>query len=595
MLRFGIDTNQTTALLVKQVNLKKDLILKNYIYPISKYSTEVPAGADIGAIGLYYPATGNLKKKDLVESASEVLDECDTLGIERIIVTDSKYFYYLAGTKGIEKNAGKAFQCAISGYEHIKVIPMLSHVLLQMYPDRQKTQDLALKRIAAEMNHEEIEDKKFKFDFYKVIRTERELQHLLSKDILAIDIEATGLRFERDELVSIAFAWSDTQAVTLPIHESLWEGTDQERKDKAEEVKGWLKEFFIAYNGVKIFHNYLFDAKFLVRHLFMADPLDHIGRTLGANYLDSEDTMLMAFLSLNSTSRFSLSLKDLAYEYLGDYAVDVKDVLALPKDTLYKYNAMDVVGTFWVYNKYYKLMQEEEQEDTYRIIIQPSLKYLVNMMVAGLPISKTKTKEAKIHVKKLYDAAMDTLQDNFYVKQALTQLRLEAADKYNAKTKVKKKTADDFVDLKFNPNSSAQLRVLLFDILEFEPIDFTDKKQPKTNRDSIIEFLDKVTDPDAKEALENLITISETSIVLSTFLKAFEDLWTDVGQGDIGRLYGNQRLGGTVTGRLSSNSPNFANLPSKGAMGKLIKACFPAPEGYLFWSSDYAALESLSA
>jgi hypothetical protein len=56
-------------------------------------------------------------------------------------------------------------------------------------------------------------------------------------------------------------------------------------------------------------------------------------------------------------------------------------------------------------------------------------------------------------------------------------------------------------------------------------------------------------------------------------------------------LYGNFNLGGTVSGRLSSNNPNLQQIPSGSTYAKLIKQCFVAPKGMLFVGADYASLE----
>ena len=56
-------------------------------------------------------------------------------------------------------------------------------------------------------------------------------------------------------------------------------------------------------------------------------------------------------------------------------------------------------------------------------------------------------------------------------------------------------------------------------------------------------------------------------------------------------LHGNLKLGGTQSGRLASNSPNLTNLPAHGPMGKLIKRCIVAPDGWLFAGADFSALE----
>ena len=547
-------------------------------------------------VPLYYPKTGNLKKAELKAAIGEQLEEFDTLGIDTLIVADSKYFEYLTGTKGLEKQIGKKFECVLSGYEHITVLPALNYKLLEMTPEKRKLQTKAFETVGHVVNGTYEEAQAFKFDMFKVLGHPKELNELHKHKTLAIDIETTGLRFERDELVSISFSWDESSAYVIPIHRELQDANNELRERK---WKVALKEFFTLYNGVKVLHNGLFDAKFLIRHLFMEDLLDNQGRVEGVDCMTKneslDDTMIMAYLCLNSTSRTSLSLKDLSYEFLGDYGVDVKEVLKLNKDVLLDYNGRDTVGTFWVYNKYRKLLVEEAQEEIYNGVFKASFKYLLNMMLSGLPLSKSRTEEVTKEVQDTYNKAIKDLQSNDYVKLAVKQLRVEAADKYNSKTKVKKKTYSDFSDMQFNPNSSNQLRVLLFDVMGYDVKEETKKGAPSTSRSVIEEYLEEDPLAERIDVLEALIAISKTSIILTTFLQTFRDLWTDVGQGDLGRLYGNQRLGGTISGRLSSNSPNFANMPSGGKMGKLIKSCFQAPEGYLFVASDYAALESLSA
>ena len=102
--------------------------------------------------------------------------------------------------------------------------------------------------------------------------------------------------------------------------------------------------------------------------------------------------------------------------------------------------------------------------------------------------------------------------------------------------------------------------------------------------------------------------------LLTSFIPAMEA----APQGPDGWWYlsGNFNLGGTVSGRLSSNNPNLQNLPAnvmmaisaalleffgdalkpymvKGllSLGKLIKSCFLAPPGWLFGGLDFASLE----
>jgi DNA polymerase-1 len=62
-------------------------------------------------------------------------------------------------------------------------------------------------------------------------------------------------------------------------------------------------------------------------------------------------------------------------------------------------------------------------------------------------------------------------------------------------------------------------------------------------------------------------------------------------------LYGFFNLGGTLSGRLSSNGPNLQNIPASGSnpakarIAKMIKRCVKAAFGDLFCGLDFASLE----
>jgi DNA polymerase-1 len=426
----------------------------------------------------------------------------------------------------------------------------------------------------------------FKFNSFRILKDPSELEELNKHPILAIDIEGTGLRFESDRMLTVAFSWTDKDAVVVPYDQIYHNPMMQEVWKQA------LKKFFQTNKSKYVMHNGLFDGKFLVHELFMEHKNDHLGRVEGVNSIPFEDTMLMYYLCANSTARPEKGLKVLTKEYTGDYALDMTDNLSLPLDELAKYNGTDTCATFWLYEKLVKQLKEEEQEAPYEEIIKPSTKYLLNMMLAGLPLHIDKVKDAYNDVDEIFTEAKNLLWNNYYVKEAEEELREKAAEKYNKTHKVKQLTAEDFSDIQFNPASSQQKQLLLFDIMEYEVTEYTKSGAPATGRAVLKEYLSEEHDEERKEVLEGLITVSQTGIILSTFLKTFEELWASVEDDNpIGRLYGNQNLGGTQTARLSSSNPNFANMPSGSKFGKLIKGCFVAPEGWLFAGSDFGALE----
>jgi DNA polymerase-1 len=97
----------------------------------------------------------------------------------------------------------------------------------------------------------------------------------------------------------------------------------------------------------------------------------------------------------------------------------------------------------------------------------------------------------------------------------------------------------------------------------------------------------------AKEVLgilKHLKALNEVDKIRSTFIPAFEQ--KTYKHKDSWNLHGNFKLGGTVSGRLSSSAPNMMNLPSTGTVyAKQIKRCFKAPKGYLMVGADFSSLE----
>lgn len=93
--------------------------------------------------------------------------------------------------------------------------------------------------------------------------------------------------------------------------------------------------------------------------------------------------------------------------------------------------------------------------------------------------------------------------------------------------------------------------------------------------------------------LQSLIDIGDASIILNTFISAFNDKQIIDSNGQV-FLQGNFNLGGTKSTRLSSSNPNLQNIPSTGSKyAKTIKACFQycINNEWIICGADFDSLE----
>ena len=579
------------ALLVPKRDFTKQLLVENYIKPM------VAAGIPQEDIIVFdLEGSGKVGVVKAREYLGKLKPMMDSVGVTTIFCCDGPYFKALTKATKIEPFLSyrmdtlwpeqSAFYCP--SYRQVFYNPEVTGKIA-----------LAIKGLKAHhLGEESVFMHSILHNVYYPSRPREIRKHirdLLDIETLTCDIETFALAADKAGLGTIAFAWDQNSAVSFAI----------DLGPNGYQIRRWLKTFFevAAKKGHRfIYHGSTFDIKVMIWEIFMEDSADIDGLLQGLEVYHKcfDCTKTLSYLATNSASGNHLSLKEQAFEFTGNYAIDVKDITQHPLEVVLEYNAIDACATWYVYNKHRQTVRDT-QESVYQEVFKPSLKTIVQMELIGLPMNFGEILNAEIELDDIRQAALEGLYANEYIVYFTDLLRTLRAEKDNETLKKLVRTKEDFEDLEFNPNSNPQLQLLLYQELELPIIAKTKNKQPSTDAKTL-KALKKHEEngrnrPEVIDLIQHLQHYAQVDILLSTFIPAFKNKSVD--RWGWRFLMGNFNLGGTKSGRLSSSDPNLQNIPSTGTkFAKLIKKCFEAPPrladdpyGWLFIGADYFSLE----
>lgn len=574
-------------------SISKDVILKEYIAPFG-----LPTD-DIAIITLHYSQTKKktpvAEMKEYIES--ELINVLENLQAKYLLVADTEYFKVLTGTAKADINLGYVLP-SVFGSFNVIYIPSYKAVFYDPIKIRPKIKQ-SVEALLAHISNDYSDPGKDIIKFVAYPRTNEEIavwiDKLLAMDCdLTIDIEAFSLKHNTAGIGSITFCWNQNEGVSFLVDYEPIVGATCAPYGKQvinNEVRAMLIYFFLNFKRRAIYHNISYDVYVLIYQLFMTEILDTEGLLYGLEIMltNWEDTKLITYLATNSCAGNKLSLKDQAQAYAGNYAQEeINDITKIPPDQLLKYNLVDGLSTWYVYNKHYQKMIDDQQLDIYTNIFKPAIVDIIQMQLTGLPLNMKRVKEVKVILEADRDSATTRIQANPIIQQYIYQKNEDWVIEKNNTLKKKRVTIDDAKE-EFNPGSGQQLQEVLFKQLGLPVIDLTKSKQPATGKDTLKALKHHTTDPNVISLLDALIDFSNVDIILNTFITAMEN--AALGSDGWYYLFGNFNLGGTVSGRLSSSNPNLQNLPSTGSKyAKVIKSCFQAPPGWLFCGLDFSSL-----
>ena len=432
-----------------------------------------------------------------------------------------------------------------------KFLPVINPAMLAFKPEARRTWDDSKTNIIAYINGE-IEDVVIDESIAKGTQDTEVAKEWIrgalahTGDYIALDSETSGLYPRNGHMIGISMSYNGEDGIYI----------DTDCFD--EEIEKMLHELFLKRKV--IFHNAKFDMAFFEYHF-------------GFEFPNFEDTMLLHYLIDENPGGHGLKQLSLKFTPYGDYEKPMYDWIdqykrsnglnqsnfawdMIPFDIMKTYAAMDAVCTFLLYQKFKKIKNNPKLKWVYDHILIPGCRFLMEAQDNGVPFDPQRLLKSQSLMQEDIDAAINQLYE------------VEAVREFE---KVQGK--------EFNPNSTVQLRSLLFDYIGLKP---TGKKTGTGANSTDAEVLQELGDQ--HDVPRFILNIRQKSKIKNTYLdKIIPQLDRD------SRLRTNFNLHGTTSGRLSSSGKlNMQQLPRD---NPIVKGCIRAKEGHKIVAMDLTTAE----
>tara|TARA_B100002019_G_scaffold238245_1_gene213277 strand:+ start:3648 stop:5912 length:2265 start_codon:yes stop_codon:yes gene_type:complete len=469
--------------------------------------------------------------------------EIDTDEYEWVILVGSDALKYFTRINSVTEYSGKKVEK--------KFLPVINPAMLAFKPEARRTWEDSKANIIGYIRGE-IEDAVIDSSIAWGIQDTEEANEFIRCAIkdpcpyVALDSETTGLYPRDGHMLGISLSYNGKCGAYI----------DTNCFDDSTES---LLQTLFNEKAV-IFHNAKFDMAFFEYHFNFKFP-------------KFEDTMLLHYLIDENPGTHGLKQLAMKFTPYGDYEKPMYDWIDqyrkengilkadfqwgwIPFEVMQTYAAMDAVVTFMVYEKFVKIKQNKKLCWVYDNILIPGTRFLTDAQDNGVPFDK----------KRLY-TAQNIMQDD--IDNAIAALyKDERVRKF-----------EQIQGKEFNPNSTLQLRKLLFDFLGLNP---TGKKTGTGADSTDAEVLKELS---AQSPVPQLILdIRQKSKIKNTYLdKIIPQLDRD------SRLRTGFNLHGTTSGRLSSSGKlNMQQLPRD---NPAVKGCIKAAAGSKIVAMDLTTAE----
>lgn len=262
---------------------------------------------------------------------------------------------------------------------------------------------------------------------------------------------------------------------------------------------------------------------------------------------------------------------------------DIKPIIRKLYPFELKANLQDVILMAYLINPGERQLSLEAVCGAYGVGYNSAQPELVLHQLYDLILSKMQT----LHIEEVYNSIERPLLPVLAKMEAVGVLFDESklqATKTFVEDKITTLTRDIYAIAgeEFNLNSPKQLADILFNKLNLsvKGVKKTNGGQVSTSAQALesmrVEF----------EIVDLILQYREVAKLKSTYIDSLPTLMDDSG-----RIHTTYQQNIAATGRLSSVDPNLQNIPARGELGRQIKNCFVAPEGWTLLICDYSQIE----
>ena len=379
---------------------------------------------------------------------------------------------------------------------------------------------------------------------YKLVKTIDELKAIIKeckkRKLFSFDTETSSLDFNEAELVGFSISWQKDQAFYCPLSHN----NSQQINLPFDQTIDLLKNLFLEDRLTVVGQNIKYDMNVLKKYsIFFKTSI--------------EDTMLMSYV-LNSGGKHDLNT--LSSKYLDHSPITYEDVVGHGKDQI---SFADV---------------EIEKAVTYACEdadLTYSLFEILNSMLK-------KNKKLYAVYKNIEIKLMHIIADMEYIGVSINSEELDNQSK-NLSDRLHKIENEIYrlSGQEFNISSPKQIQEIFYDHLKLPILKKTPKGQPSTNEDVMTRLAEEHELPSLILSYRNLLKLKNTYT---------DKLGAQVSSVS-NRLHTSYNQTVTITGRLSSSSPNLQNIPIKTEDGKKIRSAFIPQKGFKLFSADYSQIE----